>query len=87
MRPTALLLGAILTGLPLTADAGEDLAAKREACREEAKQRITVRHRTRVAVDDYRRVVELRTAHVQDCMIRTRIAHDASPAPPKRPNS
>jgi hypothetical protein len=87
MRPTALLLGAILTGLPLTVDAAEDLVAKREACREEAKQRITVRNRTKVAVDDYRRVVELRNAHVQDCMIRTRMAHDVSPAPPRRPNS
>jgi hypothetical protein len=87
MRPTALLLGAILTGLPMTAGAGEDLVAKREACRDEAKQRITIRHKTKVAVDDYRRVVELRNAHVRDCMIRTRIAHDVSPAPPKRPNS
>jgi len=68
-------------------EAGEDLVAKREACREEAKQRITIRGKTKVATDDYRRLVERRTAHVNDCMIRTRIAHEGSPMPPRKPNS
>jgi hypothetical protein len=87
MKRTALMLGVILLGLPCAAGAGEDLVAKRESCREEAKQRITIRGKTKVALDDYRRVVELRKAHVNDCMTRTRIAHDASPMPPRKPNS
>ncbi|RDI61254.1 hypothetical protein [Microvirga subterranea] len=87
MKPAALMLGAMLLALPGVARADEDLVAKRETCREEAKQRITIRGKTKVAVDDYRRLVDRRNAHVSDCMIRTRIAHETSPLPPRKPNS
>lgn len=87
MKPAALMLGAMLLALPGVARADEDLVAKRETCREEAKQRITIRGKTKVAVDEYRRLVDRRNAHVNDCMIRTRIAHETSPLPPRKPNS
>lgn len=81
------MLGVILLGLPGVVQADEDLVARRETCREEAKQRITIRGKTKVAVDEYRRLVDRRNAHVNDCMTRTRIAHEASPLPPRKPNS
>jgi len=87
MKPAALMLGAILLGLPTVVQADEDLVAKRDACREEAKQRITIRGKTKVAFDEYRRLVERRNVHVNDCMIRTRLAHEPSPMPPRKPNS
>lgn len=87
MKPTALMLGAILLGFPSVVEAGEDLVAKRESCREEAKQRITIRGKTKVAIEDYRRLVERRSVHVNDCMVRTRLAHETSPMPPRKPNS
>jgi hypothetical protein len=66
---------------PLSARADENLVAKREVCRQEAKARIAPK--TKIAVDEYRRIVERRNAHVSGCMARALIVRKDPPSPLK----
>jgi hypothetical protein len=86
MKPSAFILSLTLLGLPIAVQAGEDLVAKREACQTEARQRITIRGKTKVALDEYQRLIERRHAHVNECMARTRLAVERLLLPPKRPS-
>ena len=78
MKP-ATLLGLILLVLPFAARADENLVAKREACRMDARMRIFPKGK--ISVDGYQRIVELRNAHVTQCMAG---ALKPPPLPPKR---
>ena len=78
LKPAA-LLGLILLVLPFASKAEENLVAKREACRQDARMRIFPRGK--VGVDGYQRIVELRNAHVTQCMAG---ALKLPPLPPKR---
>jgi hypothetical protein len=91
MRSALFILALACLALPSAAQADEDLVAKREACRQEAKERIAPKSRT--GTDAYRRIVERRNAHVALCMSRPMpkpvIAKDKEPPrpqpkPPKR---
>jgi len=72
----------LLLTLPVAAQTGENLVAKREACRAEARSRIVPKRK--VEVDGYRRIVERRAAYVSQCLERSVVAQNAHPAPPKR---
>jgi hypothetical protein len=72
----------ILLALPSAVRASEDLVAKREACRVEARSRIAPKRK--IEVDDYRRIVERRAAYVAQCINRTVVAHSTAPLPPQR---
>jgi len=76
-----------LLALPFAARAGEDrvaedLVAKREACRVEARSRIVPKRK--IQVDDYRRIVERRAAYVTQCISSTVVARSSAPLPPQR---
>lgn len=72
----------ILLALPSAVRASEDLVAKRETCRLEARSRIAPKRK--IEVEDYRRIVERRTAYVTQCISRTIVARSSAPLPPKR---
>jgi hypothetical protein len=72
----------ILLALPSAVRSSEDLVAKREACRVEARSRIAPRKK--IEVDDYRRIVERRAAHIAQCINRTVVARSNAPLPPQR---
>jgi hypothetical protein len=72
----------ILLALPFAARASENLVAKREACRLEARSRIVPKKK--IEVDDYRRIVERRAAYVAQCLNRTVVARSDAPLPPQR---
>jgi hypothetical protein len=72
----------ILLALPFAARASEDLVAKRETCRIEARSRIAPKRK--IEVDDYRRIVERRAAYVTQCISRTVVARSSAPLPPQR---
>jgi hypothetical protein len=72
----------ILLALPFAVQASEDLVAKREACRVEARSRIA--SKGKIKVDDYRRIVERRAAYVSQCIDRTFVASSNAPLPPQR---
>jgi hypothetical protein len=72
-------LGLILLVLPFASRADENLVAKREACRLDARMRIFPKGK--IGVDGYQRIVELRNAHVTQCMAG---ALKPPPLPPKR---
>jgi hypothetical protein len=72
-------LGLILLVLPFASRADENLVAKRETCRLDARMRIFPKGK--IGVDGYQRVVELRNAHVTQCMAG---ALKPPPLPPKR---
>jgi hypothetical protein len=78
VKPAA-LLGLILLVLPFASRADENLVAKREACRLDARMRIFPKGK--IGVDGYQRIVELRNAHVTQCMAG---ALKPPPLPPKR---
>jgi hypothetical protein len=67
--------------VPASVRADENLVAKREVCRQEAKARIAPK--TKIAVDEYRRIVERRNAHVSECMTRAFVVHKDPPPSPK----
>ncbi|WP_262298463.1 hypothetical protein [Microvirga sesbaniae] len=71
-----------LLALPFAARASEDLVAKREACRIEARSRIVPKRK--IQVDDYRRIVERRAAYVTQCLSSTVVARSSAPLPPQR---
>ncbi|MBM6593231.1 hypothetical protein [Microvirga pudoricolor] len=68
MRLAASILALACLAFASEAKADEDLVAKREFCRQEAKDRIAPKSRT--GTDAYRRIVERRNAHVAQCMTR-----------------
>lgn len=72
----------ILLAFPSAVRASEDLVSKREACRLEARTRIAPKRK--IEVEDYRRVVERRTAYVARCIGRNTVARSAAPLPPER---
>ena len=78
MKPAA-LLGLILLVLPFASQADENLVAKRESCRQDARMRIFPKGK--IGVDEYQRVVERRNAHVTQCMMG---ALKPLPLPPRR---
>jgi hypothetical protein len=78
VKPAA-LLGLILLVLPFASRADENLVAKREACRLDARMRIFPKGK--IGVDGYQRIVELRNAHVTQCMAG---ALKPPPLPPRR---
>ena len=80
MKLAACGLCLILLALPFASRASENLVAKREACRIEARSRIAPKRK--IEVDDYRRIVERRAAYVTQCINRTVVAH--SNVPPQR---
>lgn len=75
-------LPVILLALASPATADEDLVAKREACRQEARQNVAASGRT--GVEAYQRVVERRTAYVSTCMSRPMARGQEPPLPPRR---
>jgi hypothetical protein len=85
MRPAGLVFFTLASFvLSYAAKADEDLVAKREACRTEAKERIAPRSNT--GTDAYRRIVERRNTYVAQCMAKPRMAKPAAKskeAPPK----
>ena len=82
MKAAAFGLGFVLLVLPFAARSDENLVAKREACRQEA--RLAIAPKGKIGVDSFRRVVERRAAHVGQCMTRAFIAHKDTPLPPRR---
>lgn len=78
----AALFALILFALPSASRADENLVAKREACRQEARVRIFPRGK--FGIDEYRRTVERRNTYVSQCMGRTAVAQQDLPLPPKR---
>jgi hypothetical protein len=66
LKPAA-LLGLILLVLPFASKADENLVAKRESCRQDARMRIFPKGK--IGVDGYQRIVERRNAHVIQCMM------------------
>lgn len=68
--------------MPFASLADESLVAKRETCRLEAKTRIVAKGR--VDLDEYRRIVERRSAHVTRCMARDAVVRAEQPAPSKK---
>jgi hypothetical protein len=72
----------ILFVIPSAVRSSEDLVAKREACRLEARSRIAPKRK--IEVDAYRRVVERRAAYVSQCINRSFVARSNVPLPPQR---
>jgi hypothetical protein len=81
VKLAALGLSLVILILPFSTRADENLVAKREACRLEARTRIVPK--TKIAVDDYRRIVERRNAHVSACMARAFAVVKEPPLPPR----
>jgi hypothetical protein len=75
-------LGFVLVILPFAARSDENLVAKREACRQEA--RLAIAAKGKIGVDGFRRIVERRVAHVSQCMDRAFVARKDTPLPPRR---
>jgi hypothetical protein len=67
--------------MPFASHANENLVAKREACRLEARTRIV--SKGGMGFDEYRRIVERRNAHVSQCMARVVVARAELPLPLK----
>jgi hypothetical protein len=82
VKVAAFGLGLILLVLPFAAQSDENLVDKREACRQQARQQIAPKGK--IGVDGFRRIVELRALHVQECMSRPFVARSVQPLPPKR---
>ena len=82
MKAAAFGLGFVLLVLPFAARSDENLVAKREACRQEA--RLAIAPKGKIGVDSFRRIVERRVAHVSQCMTRAFVAHKDTPLPPRR---
>jgi hypothetical protein len=79
VKAAAFGLCLILSALPSAARPSENLVAKREACRLEAKKRIVATGK--IQVDDYRRLVDRRAAYVGRCLNRTLEASSNVPLP------
>jgi hypothetical protein len=82
VKAAAFGLGFVLLVLPFAARSDENLVAKREACRQEA--RLAIAPKGKIGVDSFRRVVERRIAHVNQCMDRAFVARQDIPLPPRR---
>jgi hypothetical protein len=82
VKAAAFGLGFVLLVLPFAARSDENLVAKREACRLEA--RLAIAPKGKIGVDSFRRIVERRVAHVSQCMERAFVARQDAPLPPKR---
>ncbi len=92
-RPSATwLISANLLLVPLVASADEDLPAKREACRTEARQQIKPRSGTSAGL--YEITLRARERHVRQCMARAPEdwvttgslgSKPIPPLPPRRP--
>ena len=82
MKVAAFGLGFVLLVLPFAARSDENLVAKREACRQEA--RLAIAPKGKIGVDSFRRIVERRMAHVSQCMDRAFVARQDPPLPPRR---
>jgi hypothetical protein len=82
VKAAAFGLGFVLLVLPFAARSDENLVAKREACRQEA--RLAIAPKGKIGVDSFRRIVERRAAHVSQCMTRAFVARKDVPLPPKR---
>ncbi len=82
MKAAAFGLGFVLLVLPSAARSDENLVAKREACRQEA--RLAISPKGKIGVDSFRRIVERRAAHVSQCMDRAFVARKDAPLPPKK---
>jgi hypothetical protein len=75
-------LGLFFLALPFNVQADENLVAKRELCRQEAKARILPK--AKIGVDGYRRIVERRNEHVSECMARVVVTRNDVRLPAKR---
>jgi hypothetical protein len=82
VKAAAFGLGFVLLVLPFAARSDENLVAKREACRQEA--RLAIAPKGKIGVDSFRRIVERRVAHVSQCMDRAIVARKDAPLPPRR---
>ena len=82
MKLAALGLSLILFALPFAPRADENLVAKREMCRQEAKARVAPR--AKMGIEEYRRIVDRRKVHVDECMTRVVVAQRDLPLPPRR---
>jgi hypothetical protein len=82
VKAAAFGLGFVLFVLPFAAKSDENLVAKREACRQEA--RLAIAPKGKIGVDSFRRIVERRTAHVSQCMERAFVARQGAPLPPRK---
>jgi len=68
--------------LPFAARSDENLVAKREICRQEA--RLAIAPKGKIGVDSFQRIVKRRVAHVNQCMTRAFVARKDAPLPPGR---
>jgi hypothetical protein len=68
--------------LPFAARSDENLVAKREACRQEA--RLAIAPKGKIGVDSFQRIVKRRVAHVSQCMTRASVLRKDAPLPPGR---
>ncbi|MFC1456292.1 hypothetical protein ACETIH_06055 [Microvirga arabica] len=82
MKAAAFGLGFVLLVLPFAARSDENLVAKREACRQEA--RLAIAPKGKIGVDGFQRIVKRRVAHVSQCMARPFVARNDAPLPPKK---
>jgi hypothetical protein len=82
VKAAAFGLGFVLLVLPFAARADENLVAKREACRQDA--RLAIAPKGKIGVDSFRRIVERRVIHVSQCMERAFVARKDAPLPPQR---
>jgi hypothetical protein len=82
VKAAAFGLGFVLLVLPFAARSDENLVAKREACRQEA--RLAIAPKGRIGVDSFQRIVKRRVAHVSECMNRPFVARKDAPFPPRR---
>ena len=81
MKAAAFGLGFVLLVLPFAARSDENLVAKREACRQEA--RLAMAPNGKIGVDSFQRIVKRRVAHVSECMTRAFVARKDTPLPPR----
>ena len=82
MKAAAFGLGFVLLVLPFAARSDENLVAKREACRQEA--RLAIAPKGKIGIDSFQRIVKRRVAHVSECMTRALVARKDTPLPPRR---
>ena len=82
MKAATFGLGFVLLVLPFAARADENLVAKREACRQEA--RLAIAPKGKIGVDTFQRIMKRRVEHVSQCMARAFVAGKDAPLPPRK---
>lgn len=82
MKAAAFGLVFVLLVFPFAARSDENLVAKRETCRQEA--RLALSPKGKIGLDSFQRIVKRRVAHVSQCMARASVARKDAPLPTER---